>query len=322
MLCQELLTLACASAYWWRFEHGKVVNDGTSNFGLKGFALHAVPGATHAAQNSTVFHGLMLLGLPTFSMPCNFKMFATAVLFRTVLKRRLINIQWAACVMLVCAMVASKTRVLMGLGQKSGAWSSDSDLYFGTVLVMVNSFFSGFSGIFNECLIKKIDPEAPLMFKNMQLHFCGAVINMMPYLLSHGAPPPNLKAGVDASADACSGFFRGFSVAVWLVILNNALLELTVAFIMKHANNVVKCFAQATQVCVTTYFSNLFLGEKLDAPFLLGLEILTCSLFLYMGDHNKLMKETWPKRESTRRSVDATKAMARKDGATHRFDEV
>eukprot|EP01052_Picozoa_sp_SAG31_P082826 SAG31_NODE_42922_length_269_cov_0.905882_1_plen_42_part_10 len=42
--------------------------------------------------------------------------------------------------------------------------------------MLTNSGMSAFSNVFNEYLIKKENPDAPLMFKNMQLYFWGVFI--------------------------------------------------------------------------------------------------------------------------------------------------
>mmetsp|Transcript_7916 Transcript_7916/g.19414 ORF Transcript_7916/g.19414 Transcript_7916/m.19414 type:complete len:281 (+) Transcript_7916:365-1207(+) len=246
--------------------------------------MYSVPGLTYALQNSIVFTAIAMLGPPTFQVFSNFKIVTTAILYRLILPNRgLTIIQWLAVVLLFISMVISKLGVFTASDAKSegGAWADQSELILGGGLLIVNSTLSAFSGVFNEWLIKKIDPEAPLQFKNMQLYFFGVVLNLLGNILQSSP-----GAG-DAESD---GFFSGFTPLVWIIIFNNAALGISVAYIMKHANNVVKCFTGAVAVYIATYLSSKFFNETIDVAFMCGVVVLTVALYLYMGDHNKVLK--------------------------------
>mmetsp|Transcript_4593 Transcript_4593/g.8363 ORF Transcript_4593/g.8363 Transcript_4593/m.8363 type:complete len:365 (+) Transcript_4593:41-1135(+) len=286
VLLQELMKFIFAFTMWFKFDFKKRY-DGLSNFNLKDFLMYAVPGLTYAMQNSIVFSAIAILGPPTFQVFSNFKIVTTAILYRIILGRDLTVIQWLAVVLLFTAMVIVKVNVFFNTEEVDGAWASKSELIFGGGLLIFNSFLSAFSGVFNEWLIKKIDPEAPLQFKNMQLYFFGIVLNLI----------GNLLQGSNGDGD---GFFSGFSPVVWIIILNNAALGMSVAFIMKYADNVVKCFTGAVAVYIATYLSSQFFDEKIDLAFMCGVVVLTVALYLYMGNHNKLLKAAEATEESTK----------------------
>uniref|UniRef100_A0A7S4DUS5 Sugar phosphate transporter domain-containing protein n=1 Tax=Lotharella globosa TaxID=91324 RepID=A0A7S4DUS5_9EUKA len=293
IMCQEVIKFAFAAIYWYNFDYKKQKNDGLQNFNIKEFLMYSVPGLTYALQNSIVYFAIAILGPPTFQVFSNLKIITTAVLFRFILPNRgLTIIQWLAVVLLFTAMVISKISVFSQSGEEAGAWASKQELIFGCGLLVVNSTLSAFSGVFNEWLIKKIDPEAPLQFKNMQLYFFGCVLNFFGNILQD-AP------GTD------SGFFTGFSPVVWIIILNNAALGISVAYIMKYANNVVKCFTGAVAVYIATYLSSYFFGEVIDLAFMCGVVVLTVALYLYMGDHNKVLQQSAkPVQKSAPASID------------------
>jgi len=278
VLLQEAIKLAFALGYWVYFDYKKHY-DGLSNFNVKDFLLYSIPGLIYACQNSLVYTAIAILGPPTFQVFSNFKIVTTAVLYRLILPNRgLTVIQWLAVLLLFTSMVVVKLGVFSNTEQ-AGAWASKSELIFGAGLLVINSTMSAFSGVFNEWLIKKIDPEAPLQFKNMQLYFFGVVLNLIGNMLQ--SAPGTL---------ANDSFFSGFSPVVWLIIFNNAALGISVAYIMKHANNVIKCFTSAVAVYIATYLSSQFFNEVIDTAFMCGVVVLTVALYLYMGDHNKVIK--------------------------------
>ncbi|GAB5357113.1 hypothetical protein AAMO2058_000346600 [Amorphochlora amoebiformis] len=279
ILLQEIIKLSFASAFWFNFDYTKI-NNGLPNLTVKNFLMYSVPGLTYAFQNSIVYSAIAILGPPTFQVFSNFKIVTTAILHRMILKRSLTIIQWLAVVLLFTAMVISKLTVFSNSGQ-SGAWAGREELIFGAGLLVVNSTLSAFSGVFNEWLIKKIDPDAPLQFKNMQLYFFGVVLNFL----------GNMFQGGQGTSD--DGFFTGFTPLVWIIIINNAALGISVAFIMKYANNVVKCFTGAIAVYIASCLSSIFFNETIDVAFMCGVVVLTVALYLYMGNHNNLIKAQW-----------------------------
>jgi len=277
VLLQEAIKLAFATGYWLQFDYKKRY-DGLGNFNMKNFLMYMIPGLIYACQNSIVFTAIAILGPPTFQVFSNFKIVTTAILHRIILPNRgLTIIQWLAVALLFISMVISKLGVFTS--EQGSGWASQQDLIFGGGLLIVNSTMSAFSGVFNEWLIKKIDPEAPLQFKNMQLYFFGVMLNLIGNMLQ-SAP----------GTDAEEGFFAGFTPVVWLIIFNNAALGISVAYIMKYANNVIKCFTSAVAVYIATYLSTKFFNETIDLAFVCGVVVLTAALYLYMGNHNKVLK--------------------------------
>mmetsp|Transcript_15765 Transcript_15765/g.38876 ORF Transcript_15765/g.38876 Transcript_15765/m.38876 type:complete len:378 (-) Transcript_15765:448-1581(-) len=294
---QEMIKLCFSTCHWYNYSYrDHTAYDGLASFNIFNFILYMVPGLTYAIQNSISYYAIALLGPPTYQVMGNFKIVITVILFRMILHRKLTIIQWLAVVLLFLSMVISKMTAFTSKGDEvDGSWSSKTDLQLGFMLVLINSCLSAFSGVFNEWLIKRLDPEAPLQFKNMQLYFFGVFLNIIGGFVAIG------KANG-------AGFFTGFTPLVWIIILNNAGLGISVAFIMKFANNVYKCFAGAVSVYLSTYLSSLFFGERIDLPFVCGVINLSVALYMYMGDHNKILKEKWTTPESpTKIQMDSLK---------------
>ncbi len=276
---QELIKLTFACWYWFTYDYRGGGYNGLGRFTVRNFAMFAIPGMTYALQNSFVYIAITLLGPPTFQVFSNFKIITTAILFSWVLKRRLTVIQWLSVVLLFMAMVVAKLGMFFE-SEEDSAWGSRGEFYFGCILLIINSTLSAFSGICNEWLIKKIDPEAPLQFKNMQLYFFGVVLNILGGLVQ-SRPAGN------------GGFFAGFTPTVWIIVLNNAALGISVSYIMKYANNLVKCFTGAVAVYIASTLSAYFFDEKIDVSFMCGVVVFSIAFYLYFGDHNNILKREW-----------------------------
>jgi len=82
---------------------------------------------------------------------------------------------------------------------------------------------------------------------------------------------------------------QGISRLVVCIILNNAAVGLSVAFIMKYADNIVKCFSTAAAVFISAVLSSYLFNFPLDIPFVVGLLLYSSSFFLYFGKHNAVL---------------------------------
>merc|ERR1740129_1963157 len=65
----------------------------------------------------------------------------------------------------------------------------------------------------------------------------------------------------DGAAIRQDGFFRGYSVLVWVVILLQAGGGLVIASVMKYADNILKCFGSALSISIGCVISIYMLRE-------------------------------------------------------------
>jgi hypothetical protein len=85
------------------------------------------------------------------------------------------------------------------------------------------------------------------------------------------------------------GIFAGYTIMVWLVIINGAIMGQTVSAVMKYADNVRKVFSTSVAMFMSPLLSSLFFAFVPDVHLFLGLLIVGASLFLYHGSHNKII---------------------------------
>mmetsp|Transcript_47004 Transcript_47004/g.75542 ORF Transcript_47004/g.75542 Transcript_47004/m.75542 type:complete len:310 (+) Transcript_47004:618-1547(+) len=149
------------------------------------------------------------------------------------------------------------------------------NLLIGAGILFVNAWLSATSGICNEWLVKYQDAKAPLMLKSIQLYFWGTLVNLIAWVVT------------DTNEMSLSS--QGISTLVVCIILNNAAVGLSVAFIMKYADNIVKCFSTAAAVFISAVLSSYLFNFPLDLPFVVGLLLYSTSFFLYFGKHNTVL---------------------------------
>lgn len=151
----------------------------------------------------------------------------------------------------------------------------------GVLLIILNSTLSGLSNVANEWLVKRLDPDAPLMFKNMQLYAWGIAFNsffLFGFQADDGHPP-----------------FAGLTtLAFWLIVLTNATVGLTISIIMKLSSALTNCFAKSVDVFLTAAISSLVGDFDFNVSFVLGLAIYTTSNILYFRDSDRLVAKPNP----------------------------
>jgi len=266
----ELIKLIVSFSIWWIYDKDSDYN-GLAGITVQSVLYFSVPGLIYAIQNSLVFYALCFLEPPTFQVFASLKIITTAILFRVILIKVLTIVQWAALVQLFLSMVVTK----MGSLLHRDRLEERRDLLIGACVLFVNSCLSATSGIANEWLIKKQDKKAPLMIKSIQLYAWGTLINFMAWIAN--------DAGIDSLMSLTSPL-------VMAIILNNAAVGLSVAFIMKYADNIVKCFSTAAAVFISAVLSSVLFKFPLDLPFGVGLVSYSAAFFLYFGSHNTVLR--------------------------------
>uniref|UniRef100_A0A7S2TLR9 UDP-galactose transporter n=2 Tax=Lotharella oceanica TaxID=641309 RepID=A0A7S2TLR9_9EUKA len=266
----ELIKLIVSLALWWAYDKDSEYN-GLAGVNAFTFCMFSIPGLIYALQNTLVFYALVFLEAPTFQVFASLKIVTTAILFRVALRRILTVVQWVALAQLFLSMVITK----MGALLKDSHRQQRESLLYGAAILLFNSWLSAISGIFNEWLVKHQDSKAPLMIKSIQLYAWGTLLNMVTWI----------------ATDANVLKFEGITPLVWCIILNNAAVGLSVAFIMKYADNIVKCFSTAAAVFISAVLSSFLFKFPLDLPFMVGLFVYSTAFFLYFGNHNPILRK-------------------------------
>lgn len=289
VLGTELIKLALAEILdrtWFRSAREAAPNSAQTPW--KTYVLYALPSGIYALSNNLMIWDISLLGPSTFSLFSNLKIVTTTLLTSIVLSKNFTQIQWIGVFMVVLSFMVAKVDLFMDKAEHlsttpgpSGETEAASSARFitGLGVLLVLSTLAASAGISNEWLLKNVDEDVPFMRKNAWTYQWGAAINLFflvcsyfKFLLSDAEIP---------------SLFQGYSLPVFLLMLTNALMGISVSLILKYFDNIVKCFMGSLVVYFTSTCSYLFLGSaSVNAPFIMGMVIFTMSSFLYMGPHN------------------------------------
>lgn len=238
---------------------------------MRDSVLAFVPAFIYFCQNVLQFFALQNLEAGVFAVLAQLKTLTTAVFAVTMLHKRLSANQWRALCLVVLAaiLVESPPKVcpadLEPQAEAAAAATHNSSL--GVVLVLIISVLSGFSGVYFERVLKTT--QLSLWERNFQL----AVWSMGFALLS--------IALFDGRRALTEGLFAGFSVWSFLIVLVQAAGGLLTAVVMKHTDNIVKGFAMAIAICLTSLLSIPLFGAKLTREFWVGAFMVILSIFNY-----------------------------------------
>lgn len=183
-----------------------------------------------------------------------------------VLKRRLTFLQWFALILLFLGIIFVNVRLEKRMSFSSTEFFS-GDTFLGISAVVVCALTSSFAGIWCEKLLKKDGLD--IFVVNVQIAFMSIFISA--------------AVGLITKRDVifAHGPFYGFSPYAWAYITLSAFNGITNAFVFKYADNILKSFATAISIILTSLLSFLLFSFIFTPLFLFGASIVMGSLILY-----------------------------------------
>ncbi|CAG0878857.1 unnamed protein product [Darwinula stevensoni] len=230
----------------------------------------AIPGACYTLQNNLLYVALTNLNAGIYSVTAELKILTTAVFSILLLNRRLKFAHW------ICLLVLT---VGVSLVQYSSheencldpadcsAKNAQMNQSLGLVSVLVACVMSGFAGTYFERALKH-GSNSRLSVRSMQLGLWSL-----------------LFAAFGVGVESCrrsSSLLAGFAPLTWAVVFIQAVNGVTVAATMKYADNILKCFATAISIILSSFVSFYVLGDLHPSSlFLLGSILVISSTFSY-----------------------------------------
>lgn len=214
----------------------------------------------YAAQNTLNIYAVLFVGPALFALLGQSKIFFTCLFMWLMLGKKFSINQQVAVVLLVVAVALPEFS-----DKKPPSSSADGFLLLvGVALVLFASVCSALSAVLNEQMLKNETLKAPFMVKNAMLYLWGVGLNFLAMVCK-----PNCK------------WFQDFGLEALLVALLLVGIGLSIAWILKYMDNVVRCFASVTQVFLTTNCSVILFGDSLDMWSVSGTGIFACAIILY-----------------------------------------
>ena len=264
-----------------------------------GMAKLAVPAVLYLLQNNLLYFALSHLRATPYKVTYNLKILTGAFFSTAMLGQRLGPRKWAALVALMAGVsvvqltkheqaspataaavghAAAKGSVEDVAAAVAGAAELDSgEQVMGFVAVFAAAVTSGFCGVYQQRILQRGGTN--IWVRNAQMGASSVPFAVVSVLVK------------DLSAVTRDGFFQGYCPLVWGVILLQAFGGLNVAFILKHADNILKGFAAAFSTVASCLMEVMFYGFKPTGSFLLGALLINTAAYIYNTSPGKSKKK-------------------------------
>ena len=266
------------------------------NFKLKTFWHYGVPGVFYFIDNNVRYFVLLHFNPAMANLMGHFTIITTALLFRYMLKRYISNVQWASLIILLCGILMTQATVFDSesskhssvAGPNTGGDTEEAEseyaeqlipeqkgIHFslGHLLILVQCLCASVASCYNEKIMKLKFADS-IHLQNVQLYFFGMLFNFLA-LFMHG----------NWERITTYGFFNGYDWVTILIILDAAMLGLSVSVILKFVDNMFHVFASSVAVITVSLLSIWLLDFKPPILFWLGCVIVCCSIFIYNADN-------------------------------------
>ena len=130
---------------------------------------------------------------------------------------------------------------------------------------------SGFAGVYFEKVLK--ESEISVWVRNVHLAIFGAIV----------ASVAIWSTPADLALVQANGFFGGYNLVVWSLVMTQAGGGLLVAAVVKYTDNLLKSFATSVAILLVCATSIVFLGFPITYLFFAGAGLTILSIFLYGG---------------------------------------
>lgn len=239
----------------------------------------AVPGLLYLIQNNLLFVALSNLDAAVYQVTYQLKILTTAMFSVFMLGRRLDLEQMLSLVLLTIGVSFVQYAEMLGSnGGAAGRKNDDdnNDPVLGLMCVLLACFSSGFAGVYLEKVMKRTDGgrTVSLWMRNVQLGMFGSVFGLMGIAMS----------SKEIQIVSTEGFFRGYTMLVWLVVLIQALGGLLVAAVIQYADNIAKGFATSISIVVSSLISVYLFQFRIGVHFFVGASLVITAVFLFGRD--------------------------------------
>lgn len=240
-------------------------------------ARSSIPALLYLVQNNLQYVALKYLDPATYVVTYQLKILSTALMSVLLLKRVLSVQKWAALVLLVVGVSTVQLSAMSaseGTDKREGSYSYQT---LGLAAVLTTCALSGLAGVYTEMILKS--SSVTLWARNVQLSVVSLVIAALGLVFTG-----------DMEKVQAHGFFQGYNAWACAAIINNSFGGLLIAVIIKYADNIIKNFATAISIVLTTAASIYALGMTFTTTFFAGIATVCCSTFLYGGAFDDLLK--------------------------------
>ena len=224
-----------------------------------------VPSFIYLIQNNLLYVAAEHLDVATYQITYQLKILTTAIFAVLILKRTLIKTQWLSLVILVFGVVL--VQMSDSKETKTEGESREQNRLLGFSSALTACVLSGLAGIYFEKILK--GSTVSVWMRNIQLSLLAIPLGIFVSFFKH-------SEGIREK-----GFFFGYDIFVFYLIMLNAMGGLLVAVVVKYADNILKGFATSLAIIITCIVSIFLFGFTLSLQFTIGASMVIGSIFLY-----------------------------------------
>lgn len=226
------------------------------------YLLYAIPAACYFVSNSCMFFIVHDLGASQYQILSTMKIFFTAYLMHVFLGRKLSRRQVASTCILVVGVFLTQLR--------SRSIAPTHIHLRGYLTALLACVSSSVGGVCSEKLLKwkcSVD-HGNIHYKNMQLYTWGFAFGMGSWALTNSATPAR-------------NFFKGYDVVVCAIVVVLSLSGVSVSYLLKYTDSLVKSMLTALAIAVTTCIQVLRGIDEFSYRLLCGIILIVQALRLY-----------------------------------------
>ncbi|XP_053406309.1 probable UDP-sugar transporter protein SLC35A4 [Mercenaria mercenaria] len=139
----------------------------------------------------------------------------------------------------------------------------------GLLMMFIYCSVSGFAAVYTEYLLKK-RKSTSLPLQNILLYAYGTFLNAITVLWQ-----TSTYTGED------QGFFQGFTVYTWLIVITQASNGLIMSVVMKHGSNLTRLFIISGGMLTSTMLSVFVFETVINVFFIIAAILVITAIYLY-----------------------------------------
>uniref|UniRef100_A0A7S3LKD9 UDP-N-acetylglucosamine transporter n=1 Tax=Aplanochytrium stocchinoi TaxID=215587 RepID=A0A7S3LKD9_9STRA len=246
----------------------------------------AVPGLLYTVQNNLLFIALSNLEAAIYQVTYQLKILTTAVFSVALLGKHISSLQTISLFILTAGVAAVQLSQESFTKKETDDESNEQNPFLGLICVLLACCSSGFAGVYFEKILKQ-GRKVSLFVRNIQLSLFGMSLGLVGVVAR------------DFEKVNSNGFFQGYNKVVWTVILVQAGSGFVIASVMKYADNILKGFATAISIILSSVISVYLFDFRITLLFFFGVVLVSMAVFLY-GYKKKAKVEDPPSRGYTK----------------------
>merc|ERR1712129_599819 len=231
---------------------------------FKEWFLFMVPAIIYSVTNNLDFYILSWMDPGSMSVLQQSKIITTALLWKLMFARHIDKQQWIALTLLCCG------SCLVAIPDSDNANASNQMFVkwpMGPMLIVLQVTLSAVAGIYTEHIYKSFGKNRSMHVDNLSMYFWGSMANFLQYYV------------VDGSTDG--GIMHNFNGITWMFILNVMALGLSVAFVMKYFDNILKLLMSGLAIVVSGILSFFVFNLRWTFTYCSGLIVVIAAVILY-----------------------------------------